>query len=83
MTRILASATVDDLPILSREQRPPRRVQVWGHAEHQTPLDDQRRIYLIEANTDTEAAREGIRRFVEEMSSQFDQPYAPEGASET
>jgi len=38
------------------------RVEVWGHEPH-----DYVRHYEIQAKSDTMAAQEGIRRFVEEM----------------
>ena len=59
MTRVLASATVDKLrdgPV------PLWEVTVTGVAPH-----DSRRIYSLDAKSDTLAAQEGINRFVEEM----------------
>jgi hypothetical protein len=40
------------------------KVEVWGE-----PPDDFVRTYEIEMKTDTMAAQEGIRRFVEEMEN--------------
>ena len=56
--RVLASATVDELPCNMW------RVHVWGDPPH-----DQSRTYTIQAGTNTHAAQEGIRRFVEEMQT--------------
>lgn len=64
MQRVLCNAIVDV------EQEPAKdgkglgryRVEVWGRAPH-----DYVRIYQISAASDTMAAQEGLRRFVEEM----------------
>lgn len=66
MTRVLCNATVDV------EQPPAKdgkglgryRVEVWGREPH-----DYVRIYQIQAASDTLAAQEGLRRFVEEMEA--------------
>ena len=62
MKRILANAVVD----VKRDPTPKVlghfRVEVWGHELH-----DYVRHYEIQAKSDTMAAQEGIRRFVEEM----------------
>lgn len=62
MTRILANATVD----VDLEPTPVRlgrfRVEVFGREPH-----DYVRIYTIQAASDTLAAQEGLRRFVEEI----------------
>lgn len=60
MTRILANATVDELRAGSV---PLWSVVVWGQPPH-----DHRRVYDIEAKSDSLAAQEGIARFVEEMT---------------
>lgn len=57
--RVLCNATADQLrggsvPLWS--------IEVTGLSPH-----DHRRVYEIEAKSDTLAAQEGIRRFVEEM----------------
>jgi len=57
--RILASATVDQV---RGGSVPLWEVYVWGQ-----PPFDRSRTYTIEAKTDTLAAHEGIRLFVEEM----------------
>jgi hypothetical protein len=60
--RILANAIVD-------VEREPRggglgryRVEVWGKEPH-----DYTRVYTIDGKSDTIAAQEGLRRFVEEI----------------
>lgn len=62
MPRVLASATVDVI----RPPMPPAAgifsVKVWGKAPY-----DQTRIYEIRAKNDTNAAQQGIDRFVKEM----------------
>ena len=66
MQRVLCNAIVDE------EQAPAKngkglgryRVEVWGREPH-----DFVRIYQISAASDTMAAQEGIRRFVEEMEA--------------
>jgi hypothetical protein len=59
--RILAQATVE---MLEDGPEPVWEVTVWG----EPPFDDQR-IYTLERKTDTLAAQEGIRLFVEEMEN--------------
>lgn len=59
MNRVLASATVDKLrdgPV------PLWEVTVWGEPPHQS-----RRIYSLEMKSDSDAAMEGIRLFVDEV----------------
>ena len=62
MKRILANAAVD----VKREPTPKVlgqfSVEVWGQEPH-----DFVRHYEIQAKSDTIAAQEGLRRFVEEM----------------
>jgi hypothetical protein len=64
MSRILANATVD----IERAAAPTRlgrfRVEVWGEVPH-----DFCRVYTIQATSDTLAAQEGLRRFVEDVES--------------
>jgi hypothetical protein len=64
MSRVLANAIVDvELPAtpvrLGRY-----RVEVWGREPH-----DYCRVYTIQASSDTLAAQEGLRRFVEEIEA--------------
>ncbi len=59
--RVLASAFVDKI------KRNQWLVEVWGKAPH-----DFTRRYEINAKSDTLAAQEGIRRFVEEMEARKD-----------
>lgn len=61
MTRILASATVDQ--VLNGPE-PTWIVEVNGQPPH-----DRRRTYTLKMKTDTLAAQEGIRQFVEEMEA--------------
>ena len=63
MSRILANATVDvDLsPTPVRLGR--FRVEVWGKEPH-----DYVRVYEIQAKDDNMAAREGLERFVDEIT---------------
>ena len=59
--RVKCSATVDQIddgPV------PMWEVQVWGEPPH-----DHRRTYTLQAKTDTLAAQEGLRLFVEEMEN--------------
>lgn len=66
MQRVLCNAIVDV------EQPPAKdgkglgryRVEVWGREPH-----DYVRIYQIQAASDTIAAQEGLRRFVDEMEA--------------
>lgn len=64
MERILANAVVD----VEMEPPPGRlgrfRVEVWGRDPH-----DYCRNYTIQAASDTLAAQEGLRRFVEEIEA--------------
>lgn len=59
MTRILCQATADQLR--------PGPVPLWEITVTGRPPHDSRRVYQIEMKTDTLAAQEGIRLFVEEM----------------
>jgi hypothetical protein len=59
--RILAQATVD---LLDDAPVPIWAVEVWGQ-----PPFDYHRSYTLEAKTDSVAAQEGIRLFVEEMEN--------------
>ena len=59
--RILAHATVD---LLEDGPLPLWEVVVWGE-----PPFEHRRLYTLEGKTDNNAAQEGIRLFVEEMSN--------------
>ena len=61
MSRVLASAIVDKI---DNGSVPIWEVQVWGQ-----PPFDHRRTYTLQAKTDTLAAQEGIRLFVEEMEN--------------
>jgi len=61
MSQVRANAIVDkidDGPV------PMWEVSVWGELPH-----GHRRVYTLRAKTDTLAAQEGIRRFVEEMEN--------------
>lgn len=58
---VLASAIVGR--ILNGSE-PMWAVEVWGEPPH-----DRRRTYTLRAKTDTLAAQEGIRLFVEEMEN--------------
>ena len=62
MRRVLAKAILD----VTKEPTPTTlgsfSVEVWGEEPH-----DFVRHYEIQAKTDTMAAQEGLRRFVEEM----------------
>lgn len=58
MSRVLAAASVD----ADGSER--WRVKVWGAPPH-----DWERHYALVAKTDSLAAQEGIRRFVEEAES--------------
>lgn len=64
MSRILANAVVD----VELSPTPIRlgrfRVECWGKEPH-----DYVRVYTIQAASDTLAAQEGLRRFVEEIES--------------
>jgi hypothetical protein len=68
VTRVLASATVDkvqDVPCAAWE------VAVEGWREGEDLTAGQRRVYRIEAASDTLAAQEGIRRFVGELEAEM------------
>lgn len=58
MTPILASATVE---------RTWHRSPTWRVTVVPFPCKDVWRVYIIEANDDTDAAQQGLLRFVEEM----------------
>lgn len=60
MTRVLCHATVGDYMLSARG----RLVTVTGKPPH-----DQTRVYLIPEVDDNVAAREGLRKFVEEMEA--------------
>lgn len=64
MSRVLASAVVDIVsePLPGQKGKGHYKVEVWGKEPH-----DFVRIYTIYDKSDTLAAQEGIRRFVEEM----------------
>jgi hypothetical protein len=64
MSRVLASATVDTITPNTPVRIGNFRVEVWG----QDPYDYVRH-YEIMAQSDTVAAQEGIRRFVDEMEA--------------
>lgn len=62
--RILANAVVD-VELSATPTRLGRfRVEVWGRDPH-----DYVRVYTIQAKSDTMAAQEGLRRFVEEIEA--------------
>jgi hypothetical protein len=60
---ILANAVVDVVRAATPVGMGRFRVEVWGREPH-----DYVRIYTIDAMSDTLAAREGLRRFDEEIS---------------
>ena len=64
MQRVLCSATVDDIHIVKPGEKGLNKYkdEVWGQEPH-----DFVRIYELSMKSDTLAAQEGIRRFVEEM----------------
>jgi hypothetical protein len=64
MNQVLASAVVDVLKPSTPVRIGNFRVEVWGQ-----PPYDYVRTYEIMAQSDTIAAQEGIRRFVEEMQA--------------
>jgi hypothetical protein len=64
MDQVLASAVVDVLKPSTPVRIGNFRVEVWGQ-----PPYDYVRTYEIMAQSDTIAAQEGIRRFVEEMQA--------------
>lgn len=61
---VFASATVEVITPNTPKRIGNFRVEVWGKAPH-----DFVRHYEIMAQSDTMAAQEGIRRFVEEMEA--------------
>jgi hypothetical protein len=63
MARILVNAVVDVIKPATPVMLGNFRVEAWGVEPH-----DYVRIYEIRAKSDTIAAQEGIRRFVEEIS---------------
>lgn len=69
MSRILAQAVVD--PMLSPLDPTKARwlVTVDGRREEENVLNTRRRIYRLTASSDTLAAQEGIRLFVDEMTN--------------
>ena len=64
MDQVLASAVVDVIKPSTPVRIGNFRVEVWGQ-----PPYDYVRTYEILAQSDTIAAQEGIRRFVEEMQA--------------
>jgi hypothetical protein len=64
MSQVLASATVDVITPNTPVRIGNFRVEVWG----QDPYDYVRH-YEIMAQSDTIAAQEGIRRFIDEMET--------------
>jgi hypothetical protein len=64
MVQVLASAVVDVLKPSTPQTIGNFRVEVWGQ-----PPYDYVRTYEILAKSDTIAAQEGIRRFVDEMEN--------------
>jgi len=69
MQRVLCNAIVDEIRMVKPGEKGLNtyRVEVWGRKPH-----DYVRIYEIAMRSDTLAAQEGLRRFVEEME-QLDQ----------
>lgn len=64
MSRVLANAVVDVIKPNTPKTIGNFRVEVWGIAPH-----DYVRTYEIMAQSDTMAAQEGIRRFVDEVEA--------------
>lgn len=64
MAQVLANAIVDVIRPASPRGLGAFSVEVWGKAPY-----DYTRHYEIQAKSDTLAAQEGIRRFVEEMDA--------------
>jgi hypothetical protein len=62
MVQVLANAVVDIVRPSTPKGLGLFRVEVWGK-----PPYDYTRTYEIQAKSDTLAAQEGIRRFVDEM----------------
>ena len=69
MQRVLCNAIVDEIRMIKPGEKGLNtyRVEGWGREPH-----DYVRIYEIAMRSDTLAAQEGLRRFVEEME-QLDQ----------
>jgi predicted TIM-barrel fold metal-dependent hydrolase len=61
---VKAKAVVDLLRESATKGENLYRVEAWGESPH-----DFVRIYTVDAKSDTLAAQEGIRRFVEEMEN--------------
>ena len=64
MSRVLANATVDVIKPNTPKTIGNFRVEVWG-----VKPNDYVRTYEIMAQSDTMAAQEGIRRFVDEIEA--------------
>jgi len=64
MSRVLAKAVVDVLRAPTPKGLGQYRVEVWGKDPH-----DYARVYTIDEKSDTLAAQEGLRRFVEEIEA--------------
>jgi len=64
MVQVLANAVVDVIKPSTPVRIGNFRVEVWGLEPY-----DYVRVYEIMAKSDTIAAQEGIRRFVDEMQS--------------
>jgi hypothetical protein len=64
MQQVLASAVVDVIKPSTPVRIGNFKVEVWGQVPY-----DYVRTYEIMAKSDTMAAQEGIRRFVEEMEA--------------
>jgi hypothetical protein len=64
MQQVLASAVVDVIKPSTPVRIGNFKVEVWGQVPH-----DYVRTYEIMAKSDTMAAQEGIRRFVQEMEA--------------
>lgn len=64
MSRVLANAVVDVIKPSTPVRIGHFRVEVWGKEPH-----DYVRTYEIMAKSDTIAAQEGIRRFVQEIEA--------------
>jgi len=62
--RVLANAIVDELELPSVSGLRQYRVEVWGKEPH-----DYSRTYTIVGKSDTLAAQEGLRLFVEEIET--------------
>lgn len=64
MDRILANAVVDVIRPANPVGLGQFRVEVWGKPPH-----DYARVYTIDGKSDTMAAQEGLRRFVDEVEA--------------